>query len=392
MASDPDPQLDDRPVVAVFRGPVFNPSERFVQVQAASLERYQPLVVGLRHLGNVVPALERRLVLASGRERLAIRLLGRWGSTQDRVRACGPVLVHAHFATDGLAALPLARALGVPLVTSLRGYDVSRSRTALLSSGRLSWMRYALRGRQLKEQGDLFLAVSDALRRRAVALGFPEGRTLTHHNGVDIQQFRPGAGESLPVPGLVLFVGRLVEKKGVAQLLHAFAAVTGAVPEARLRIVGDGPLLPALRRQAERLGLAATVEFAGAMPSAGIAEQMREACLLAAPSLTARDGDAEGLPNSVVEAAASGLPVVATDHAGIPEAVEHNRTGFLVAEGEIEPLACNMIALLQDADLRAGMGRAARKLAEAKFDLRRQMERIEAIYDRLLNGSNASNA
>ena len=102
------------------------------------------------------------------------------------------------------------------------------------------WMRYALRRSTLKERGNLFLAVSDALRRRAIAEGFPEDRTLTHYNGVDLDLFRPE--ERPPVPGCILFVGRLVEKKGVAELLDAFAAVKIAIQEARLCIIGDGPL------------------------------------------------------------------------------------------------------------------------------------------------------
>lgn len=396
MAEAADPKSDDRPVVAVFRGPLFNPSERFIQMQAAALKRFQPVIVGLERLGNILPPLQDRIIFAQGRrERSAIRLFGRWGALAARIRAHDPVLVHAHFATDGLAALPLARALGVPLVTSLRGYDVTRSRAALLRSGRLSWVRYGLWGSRLRAQGDLFLAVSEALRGRAIAQGFPEERTLCHYNGVDLEHFRPG--EEAPEPGFVLFVGRLVEKKGVGELLDAFMLVKAEVPEARLRIIGDGPLAATLRRRAERLGVAGSVEFAGALRADEVAAEMRRAWLLAAPSRTARDGDAEGLPNSVVEAAASGLPVVATDHAGIPEAVEHKRSGFLVSEGGIEPLAHQMIALLQDADMRQSMSRAARALAERKFDLDRQTKKLEEIYDRVIaarspNGSSTSSA
>ena len=366
----------------MFRGPLFNPSERFIQMQAAALVRYQPLLVGLEHLGNIVPELEDRTAIAQGAwDRLAIRLLGRWGELGRRVRSCRPVLLHAHFATDGLAALPLARALRIPLITSLRGYDVARSRAAMLRSGRLSWTLYALRRRRLMEQGHLFLAVSDALRRSAVGQGYPEARTLTHYNGVDLQHYRPG--ERPPERGLIVFVGRLVEKKGVAQLLEAFALVNAAVPEARLRIVGDGPLAPALRDRARGLGVAAAVEFAGELPAAAVAAHLRRAWLLAAPSLTANDGDAEGLPNSVVEAAASGLPVVASDHAGIPEAVEEGETGFIVPEGEVGPLARRMVELLGSSDLRGRMARGARALAEERFDLVRQSARLEAIYDRV---------
>ena len=113
---------------------------------------------------------------------------------------------------------------------------------------------------------------------------------------------------------------------------------------------------------------------------------MQRASLLAAPSLTARNGDAEGLPTVIVEAAASSLPVVGTRHSGIPEAVVDGQTGFLVPEGDPEALAERIALLLGSAQLRERMDRPARAMAEAKFDLRRQTARLEALYDRLTHG------
>ena len=159
--------------MAVFRSPVFNASETFVRAQAAGLERYQPLVVGLEDKGHVPDALAGRVLLAEGGlERLRVRL-GRWGRLGERVREAAPALVHAHFGPDGVLALPLARALGVPLVTTLRGYDVSRR--GLLGSGRLSWMRYALGRGRLMREGDLFLTVCESLRAAGAGAGLPGG-------------------------------------------------------------------------------------------------------------------------------------------------------------------------------------------------------------------------
>ena len=352
-----------RPVAAIFRTPLFNPSERFIEDQAAALRRWRPLFVGLERKRADVDA----ILPESALERALFALRGRGGSIERRLRAAGPRLLHAHFATDGLRALPLARALGVPLITSLRGYDVTRSDAALLGSGRLSWMRYALGRKRLQREGALFLAVSDALRLKAIGRGFPEERTLTHYNGVDLGLFRPGEGPR--EPGLVLHVGRLVEKKGTRVLLEALAGLEGA----RLAVIGDGPLKAALERQA-----GPRAQFLGALPPEEVAEWMRRASVLAAPSLTAADGDAEGLPNVVVEAAASGLPVVGTYHSGIPEAVIEGETGFLVPEGDARTLGAALAAAL-DAD--RAMGRSARALAERKFDRARLSERLESIYD-----------
>jgi glycosyltransferase involved in cell wall biosynthesis len=250
----------------------------------------------------------------------------------------------------------------------------------MLGSGRASWMRYALFRRRLQARGDLFLAVSEALRQQAIARGFPAERTLTHYNGVDLERFRPADGDDGVT---ILHVGRLVEKKGTAVLLRAFAQLKAAHPEARLRIVGDGPLLTRLKRMAGELGLRDSVVFAGTLNPDQIAAEMRKTAMLAAPSLTARDGDSEGLPNVVVEAMASGLPLVATDHGGISEAVADGESGFLVDEGEHEPLARRLAELLSDAAPRGRMGAAGRRIAEERFDAARQMALLEARYDDL---------
>lgn len=366
----PEPfRSDPRPVVLVFRAPVFNASETFVRAQAAGLVRYQPLIVGRELKGHIPPELAERVLIRPDAARL---------------RDFRPALVHAHFATDGLSALPMAEALDVPLVVSLRGYDVNRSRAALFGSGRPSWMRYALFRRQLQERGDLFLAVSDALRRRAIAQGFPAARTSTHYNGVDLHRFQPGAGSDGTT---ILHVGRLVAKKGTAVLLRAFAMLRATHPEARLAVVGEGPLRARVERLAGELGLGSSVAFLGALGRDEVVAQMRDAAMLAAPSLTARDGDAEGLPNVVVEAMACGLPVVATDHGGIGEAVADGESGFLVAEGAHEPLANRLAELLGDAALRRRMGAAGRAIAERKFDAARQMDALEARYDALVRTS-----
>lgn len=356
----PEPfQSDGRPVVLIYRGPIFNASETFVRAHALGLTRNQALIVGREAKGHIPAELVDRVLI---RPSLA------------RLRGFAPMLVHAHFATDGLRALPLAQALAVPLVVSLRGYDVSRPRRALLGSGRLSWIRYALFQHRLKAAGDLFLAVSDALRRQAIARGFPEARTVTHYNGVDLHRFHPGEDDG----ATILHVGRLVEKKGTEFLLRAFDAVRAAHPRARLEIIGEGPL----RRRLERMA-GEGVTFLGVLSPEEVASRMRTAALLAAPSLTTRSGDAEGLPNVVVEAMASSLPVVATDHGGIGEAVADGRSGFLIPEGEPEALARRLAELLADPNMRARMGAAGRKTAETRFDVVRQMERLEELYDGL---------
>jgi len=368
-------ERDDRPVAAIFRSPLFNASETFVQTHALSLRRYRPLVVGLEDKRNAWPELRERLLVASGGEAAVLKFLGLPGALARRIAAERPRLVHAHFATDGLLALPLAEALGVPLVTTLHGFDVTRSRGAMLGSGRLSWVRYALRGERLRRRGSLFIAVSDAIRAKALAQGFPPERTVTHLNGVDLARFaRPTA----PEPGLVLHVGRLVEKKGTALLLESMAHVEG-----RLLVIGDGPLRPALERQVAALGLGERVRFLGNLPPDEVAEWMARAWVLAVPSITAADGDSEGLPTVIAEAAAASLPAVVSDHSGLPEAVIEGETGFIVPEGNAGALARALKDVLAFPEVRGRMSVAARRLAEARFDAAKQAAGLEALYDRV---------
>jgi colanic acid/amylovoran biosynthesis glycosyltransferase len=361
--------------VVVYRSPLFNPSETFVRAHAQSLVRYRPLIAGLEDKGNIPASLREATFLPEGPSEGLRARLGRFGGLVERLRLHRPQLVHAHFATDALAALPLARALGVPLVTTLHGYDVALSRGRMLASGRLSWVRYALRRGRLLREGDLFLPVSDSLRSEALVRGFPADRTRTHYLGVDLDRFQAGDERE---PGLVLHVGRLVEKKGTTALIDALARVG----EARLVVIGDGPERSRLERQSEALG--ERVRFLGALDASAVSGWMRRASLLAAPSVTARNGDTEGLPTVIVEAAACGLPVVATRHSGVPEAVIDGETGSLVPENDIRALAERVGQLLGSAELRARMGAAGRRLAEERFDLQRQTARLEKIYDEVL--------
>lgn len=363
--------------VAIFRSPLFNPSETFVTGHVAGLRRYRPILVGLVRKAGALPPGVPVLLPRSPAERLSLTLAGRPGAIGRRLAAQRPRLIHAHFGTDGLIALPLAERLGIPLVTTLHGYDVSRRFLPMLLSGRLSWMRYALLRRRLFERGSLFVAVSDSVRERAIRLGYPAGRTVTLHNGVDIDHFTPAA--EAPEPGLILHVGRLVEKKGTGLLLEALQAVPGA----QLAVIGDGPERRRLEDHARRLGLDGRVRFTGELGPDEVRRWMRRARLLAAPSITARDGDSEGLPTVVCEAAAAGLPVVASIHSGMSEAVVHGETGLLVAEGDVEALASAIAELLVDPSLRERMASGARRLAEESFSRSRQIARLEAHYDAL---------
>ncbi|MEV1145996.1 glycosyltransferase, partial [Micromonospora sp. NPDC049799] len=223
------------------------------------------------------------------------------------------------------------------------------------------------------DRAALVIAVSGFIRDRAVALGADPAKVRVHHIGVPV----PAAPAAGPKRWDVAFVGRFVAKKGIDDLVEAVGLLAPERP--RVVFIGSGPLEKPLRARAAHLGLDAT--FLGAQPPAEVARHLAASKLLAAPSKTAPDGDTEGLPTTVLEAASLGLPVVSTYHSGIPEAVVHGETGLLGAEGDRHALAANIRRLLGDGTLRDRLGREGRRHVEDRFDLHAQTRRLERLYD-----------
>lgn len=298
------------------------------------------------------------------------------------LEAFGPDLIHAHFGVDGVYALPFARRLGRPLVVSVYGYDVSRlPRLQLLP---VSWFHYWLHFGSLARATTRFLAYTRFLAGQLERRGVPADRITVHYPGIPTERYAvdlPAADR----PANVLFVGRFVEKKGLPDLVRAFARVAGPQPEARLVLVGDGPLRQDLRRLVGRLALGARVDFPGFVPQGELRARFERAAVFCHPSVTPESGETEGLPFSILEAQAAGLPVVATRHAGLPEGVEDGATGLLVGERDVGGLARALGTLLADRERRQAMSRAAVEHVKEKFDLRRQAARLEALYDEILS-------
>ena len=284
-----------------------------------------------------------------------------------------PQVVHAHFGWSGIRIAPLAAALGSPLVVTFGGRDVHHE----MHDPELAPLYRTLLARAAR-----MICVSDDLRQRVLGRGVPPDRVVVIHRGTDLGRFRyadRGARRG-GTPLRLLMVGRLVEKKGHADALAAVAALSRAGVPVHLTVVGDGELRQPLLETCRRLGIDRLVTLAGRTDEDGVAEHYRGSDLLVHPSVTAGDGDAEGLPNVVVEAAATGLPAVATRHGGIAEAVADGVTGLLVAERDVTGLADAIRALAADPVRRLAMGEAAAELARERFGLARQVARHLELY------------
>lgn len=197
------------------------------------------------------------------------------------------------------------------------------------------------------------------------------------YNGLDLQRFTYSAPSDRPA--LVVAVGRLVGKKGFADLIDACAVLAYRGREFCCDIIGDGPLKADLQEQVRRLGLEARVRLRGSRPQGEVVERVRKAALLAAPCVVDTDGDRDGLPTVLLEAMALGTPCVSTGVTGIPEVLRDGETGIMVPQHDPITLAGTMERLLDDASLRVQLAAAARRLIEAEFDIQRTTSRMREI-------------
>jgi glycosyltransferase involved in cell wall biosynthesis len=262
----------------------------------------------------------------------------------------GVEVVLAEFGPTGARVARACREASIPLVVHFHGADAYKPRWT--QDQRNSY-------KDMFQLATAFVAVSRHTIEQLAGLGAPRERIFWNSCGVDVDCFQ--GGNPAAAPPTFLSVGRFVEKKGPHLTLLAFGEVFRHCPQARLVMIGDGPLLDACRQLAAALGLGQAVQFAGVRSRLDVALWMRQARAFVLHSIQATNGDMEGTPVSVLEAAASGLPVVSTRHGGIPEAVRDGQTGFLVEEGDVAGMAKRMSELVESPALAAELGRAARE-------------------------------
>jgi colanic acid/amylovoran biosynthesis glycosyltransferase len=369
----------------VFRLQLFKPSEVFITAQCLALKNYTPVMLGREIHGLAPDGLEYYCPPGNSKiMKVSQALLGAEKFYQQTLQNSAQYnLVHAHFGVDAAAVMRVTTKLDLPLVTTFHGFDATTKYRQLLSSGSPSLMRYAFRRSELARRGDLFICVSEFIKNKVLALGFPEEKVVKHFIGTDICRF--SSLQRLPNQDrpIVLHVARLVEKKGTLFLIKAFARLRHKVPDARLVIIGEGPLRASLEKFVAESGLTEMVTFLGVQPHAEVLLWLSRARIFALPSVTASSGDTEGLPISIIEASAARLPVVATWHSGIPEAVEHEKSGLLSAEKDVDTLAEHLTQLLLDQEMCISYGAAGQKFVADNFDIERQGERLEDLYRRV---------
>lgn len=285
-------------------------------------------------------------------------------------------LLHAHHGQLGILLLPFKEETNLPLVTSIRGRDATLADQPI---GYLENMK------MLFDQGERFFPVCQYLAERISAWGCPSEKIRVLYGGVDLNQFMYRAPNKQNSQNIIS-IGRLVEKKGHHILMQAFHKIKHKFPNATLTIIGRGELEEYIKSLASQLNLGDSFRFVNHLPKDKVREQMANADIFCAASLVASNGDVEGIPNTLKEAMATGVPVISTFHAGIPELVTNNKDGVLVKENDVDDLADALEFMLYNKTLWETFTLSARQKIEQNFDLTQQLLQQAKYYDELLGG------
>jgi glycosyltransferase involved in cell wall biosynthesis len=356
-------------LIARVRGSVsylFQPSERILRESLSSetmttAQFWKALAEGNRLLPGLWSEVSKSAIEESRYIYQAIQL-----ASEARLR--GISHLHAPFGSEPATVARLAaRFAGIPYSMTLRAKDIFHES---VDSADLK--------KKLRDASTV-ITISDYHLAYLREMFGPRARHIHRvYNGLDLDEFpyRSPANR----PRCILAIGRLVEKKGFADLIEACAILKDRGVDFACRIVGHGVLRDELLTLIHRLGLGSRVEIVGPRPQTEVIEEIQGAAILAAPCIVAPDGDRDGLPNVIQEALALGTPVVSTDVTGIPEVVRDQETGIQVPQHDPLALADALERLLGDAKLRVRLASQARRFMEREFDIHKTTARRRALF------------
>ena len=282
-------------------------------------------------------------------------------------------VLHVYFGHTGVHLLPFLQRWPKASIVSFHGMDVQK---------REHDPSYEQRLRDVLQCVTLVLARSHSLQDRLLELGCPPEKLRLNRTGIPLDQF-PRISRQPPADGAWRFVQacRLIDKKGLDDAIRAFAKFAVRYPKATFTIAGEGPLLESLEQLRDSLGLTEQVTFAGFLKGRSLCELYHSSHVFMHPSRIMADGNQEGIPNAMLEAMATGLPVIATLHGGIPEAVRKDVTGFLVPERDVEGLYQSIQRMLETPCVWQTMSAAAAADVQENFEATAQIAKLEAVYD-----------
>jgi len=379
---------DSRPVVACYCATFLKPEMLHIYRQITALQRVRPSVIAQKRENVAQFPFGRVDIVAKAPTHFLRRFWFRqlhdkpWQiSASERhgllaaLERANAQLLHIFFGHIAVHLLPLIQAWPKPSIVSFHGADVMVD---------MNKPAYREATRQMLDAVKLVLVRSESLRRTVVDLGCEKKKVEIQRTGIPLDEF-PFRERGFPPRGRggewrFVQACRLIEKKGLPTSLRAFAKFAALYPKSTITIAGEGPLLRELQELARELKIGRRVSFTGFISQEKLREIFYASHIFLHPSETGRDGNQEGVPNSMLEAMASGLPVFATQHGGIPEAIEHGVSGVLVPERDHEALARALLDAAQDRHLLSRLAREGAAAVAAKFDQRAQIRRLEEIY------------
>jgi colanic acid/amylovoran biosynthesis glycosyltransferase len=376
---------DSPPVVAFYCATFLKPEMLHIYRQITGLRRVQPFVIAQKRENPVQFPFDKIEVVPKSRVHFLRRFWCRqvrerpWQISHAELDKLLRVLtendaqaLHIFFGHIAAHLLPLVRAWPRPSVVSFHGADawVDMEKPA-----------YRKQTKEVFDAVDRVFVRSESLRRTVADLGCAENKIDIVRTGIPLQEF-PFRDRNFPTNGEWRFVQacRLIEKKGLATTLHAFTHFLTQYPDAKLTIAGEGPMLGELQELTRKLRIDNRVALPGFVSEEKLRGIFYASHIFLHPSETGRDGNQEGIPNSMLEAMASGLPVFATNHGGIPEAIENRVSGILVPESDYAALAVALLAAVQDRHILSCLACNGANTVRQKFDQQKQADRLEEIY------------
>ena len=383
----------ERPVVACYCATFLKPEMLHIYRQIRSLSRVSPIVIAQKREENERFPFDKITIVGKPAMHFARRFwfkqvrLAPWQISKGEVNALIHVLdearaqlLHIYFGHIAVHLLPLIRAWGKPSVVSFHGADVMVD---------LEKPAYRRATKEMLDAVRLVLVRSESLGRALIGMGCRADKVRIQRTGIPVDEL-PFRARVWPSDGAWKFLQacRLIEKKGLRTSLLAFAKFAARYPQSSFTIAGDGPLQSELEAQAVELGLAGKVLFPGFISQEQLRELFYRSHIFLHPSEQGIDGNQEGVPNSMLEAMASGMPVFATEHGGIPEAVEHNKSGILVREGDHDSLALALLDAVSHPDQLTMIARNGADSVREKFEQTTQTRKLEEFYFEAI-GSNS---
>lgn len=377
--------------VTVLRTKILPLSETFIKEQVLSYNRWTPTLVGQFHIADGLNieqckyvTFEKKLDLITNFKRKLYKLL-KLPMAKDKkiIRQLDPDLIHVHFGVDAVINWPVLKSFDIPIVITLHGYDININKEWWHSGqGGIHMKNYPETLLNIAEHTNVsFIAVSQDIKSRALEFGIPKDKIDVSYIGIDTKSFVKSSC-SFKDRKQVLFVGRLVEKKGCHILLDAFSEIQNQFPDVELKIIGSGPLENTLRESAKSLNINAV--FLGSCTKHEVIHELSQSLVLCLPSIHAKNGDAEGFGLVLLEAAACGVPVITSAFGGAKEGVIDGVTGFSFNENDSIQLANRLRLLLSEPSMMEVMGNEGRRFVEENFSIEKCTHSLENIYDQLI--------